>query len=542
MNKYKHQLLLFTILLLGILFRVFQIKNIPSELNRDELAIGYNAFSLLKTNKDEHGEGPWPIAFRSFGDYKLPGQIYTTAIFINFLGLDELAVRLPTVIFASATLLIFYFLVLEITENKKTALLACMLLSFSFWHIHASRSAYEPVAGLFFTSSFTLFLLKGIKNKFFWILALLAFFLGSFFYNLPLLLSPLIFISFAIIFRNNLLKNKLLSFILIFLFFTIFLISFNITASVSSGKSGATLFNNENFQKKIELLQYQFTLSGINHRLSNKIAHKNLLTLWHVSRGYFSTFNPEYMFFKGDGNHWHSMREIDIGNFNPMILPLFIFGVIYLLKNIKNSKYQFLLSYLLISPIPSATTIDAPITNRLLDFHLAVLLISSIALSAVFINKKIANFFKILIMTTYSLFFINFLIYYFVFYKDHLHPSWYPQSKELVKEVSMIKKDYQKIIVANKDLYIHFLFYLAFDPEKLQSEAVWKKDGFEYVESFDNFIFTTNIDEVINKKNREDKILVIRAIDQNNFNNDEKNKQFVRNRFGGKKWQLEKVN
>jgi len=42
------------ILLLAFLLRFWQINKIPS-LNPDEAALGYNAYSLIQTGKDEHG-------------------------------------------------------------------------------------------------------------------------------------------------------------------------------------------------------------------------------------------------------------------------------------------------------------------------------------------------------------------------------------------------------------------------------------------------------------------------------------------------------
>ncbi|PJC80059.1 hypothetical protein CO009_02840, partial [Candidatus Shapirobacteria bacterium CG_4_8_14_3_um_filter_35_11] len=61
---------LILIILLAVALRFWNINSLPS-LNPDEAALGYNAYSLLLTGKDEHGQA-WPIHFKSFGDYK-PG-------------------------------------------------------------------------------------------------------------------------------------------------------------------------------------------------------------------------------------------------------------------------------------------------------------------------------------------------------------------------------------------------------------------------------------------------------------------------------------
>ncbi|MBU1127337.1 hypothetical protein KKF11_03250, partial [Patescibacteria group bacterium] len=69
--KKKEKILLVLILLLAAALRLWGLNHYPVGLNADEAAIGYNAYSLIETGLDEHGNA-WPIHFKSFGDYK-PG-------------------------------------------------------------------------------------------------------------------------------------------------------------------------------------------------------------------------------------------------------------------------------------------------------------------------------------------------------------------------------------------------------------------------------------------------------------------------------------
>ena len=101
------------ILLLAFLLRFWQINKIPS-LNPDEAALGYNAYSLIRTGKDEHGVS-WPLHFKSFGDYKPGGYVYLAIPFVKVLGLSPLAVRLPNLIFSVLTVYVLYRLVLLLT-------------------------------------------------------------------------------------------------------------------------------------------------------------------------------------------------------------------------------------------------------------------------------------------------------------------------------------------------------------------------------------------------------------------------------------------
>jgi len=115
----KKNLVLAAILFLAFILRFAFLSQIPSELNRDEASAGFNAYSLLKTGKDEHGNGPWPLVFRAFGDNKIPGYIYLTAPLIKIFGLNAFTVRLPSAFFGSLTILVFYFFDKELFKNSQ---------------------------------------------------------------------------------------------------------------------------------------------------------------------------------------------------------------------------------------------------------------------------------------------------------------------------------------------------------------------------------------------------------------------------------------
>ena len=74
MNFSLKKIILIVILVLSAVLRLYSLDEFPSGLNADEAAIGYNAYSLLRTGRDEHGNA-WPIVFKSFGDYK-PGGYF----------------------------------------------------------------------------------------------------------------------------------------------------------------------------------------------------------------------------------------------------------------------------------------------------------------------------------------------------------------------------------------------------------------------------------------------------------------------------------
>src|SRR3972149_424312 len=112
----KGKILLIIIILLAVVLRFWHLGAYPA-FNADEAAIGYNAYSLIETGKDEHGN-TWPIHFQSFNDYKPGLYFYLVLPFVKALGLNEWAVRIPGALLGVGTALILYLLVNELFGSK----------------------------------------------------------------------------------------------------------------------------------------------------------------------------------------------------------------------------------------------------------------------------------------------------------------------------------------------------------------------------------------------------------------------------------------
>src|SRR3989344_5070357 len=105
-----NRIVLALIFSIGFILRLVNLSSSPSGFTPDEASFGYDAYSLIKTGKDQWGEA-FPLAFKSFGDYKLPAYGYLTIPFVWALGLNETSVRLPNAILGSFAVLGVYFLV-----------------------------------------------------------------------------------------------------------------------------------------------------------------------------------------------------------------------------------------------------------------------------------------------------------------------------------------------------------------------------------------------------------------------------------------------
>ena len=73
----KEKLILIITILAAFFIRFYNYNYPP--LLWDEAALGYNAYSILKTGRDEYGQY-FPLIFKSFGDYgnqKLKREYYS---------------------------------------------------------------------------------------------------------------------------------------------------------------------------------------------------------------------------------------------------------------------------------------------------------------------------------------------------------------------------------------------------------------------------------------------------------------------------------
>src|SRR3989344_1757391 len=164
--------ILLFILFLAAFLRLWKLGTIPPHLTADEAALGYNAYSILKTGKDFWGTS-FPIIFKSFGDYTPGLYVYLAAPLIAILGLNEFSVRFPNAIFG-VIIVYFVFLIARIIFERakyknfeRIALYVGFLAAINPWLIQFSRGAWVPNLALALTLVGIYFFLKSLeKSKF----------------------------------------------------------------------------------------------------------------------------------------------------------------------------------------------------------------------------------------------------------------------------------------------------------------------------------------------------------------------------------------
>ena len=103
----------------------------PNALNVDEASSGYDAFSILKYGIDRGGN-PFPIALYAWGSGQSALYSYMMIPFILIGGLTVYTMRLPMALIGIATLYMIYYLIKNIFDNKKIALIrGCIFCNMS---------------------------------------------------------------------------------------------------------------------------------------------------------------------------------------------------------------------------------------------------------------------------------------------------------------------------------------------------------------------------------------------------------------------------
>lgn len=149
---------------LAVFLRTYRLDLSPPGLYADETSIGYNAYSILKTGKDEHGIS-WPFFFQAFGDYKNPVFIYSLAPLTYLNGLRPETIRLGAAIWGSLAIPLLILITKMTTNNFTLSCLAGLILSLMPWHLHYSRLGFEAITlPTLMLLSLWLFLLW-LKNK-----------------------------------------------------------------------------------------------------------------------------------------------------------------------------------------------------------------------------------------------------------------------------------------------------------------------------------------------------------------------------------------
>lgn len=484
-------MLLLGIVLLAAILRLWGLGSIPPSPDWDESALGYNAYSILQTGKDEYGE-PFPFILRSFGDYKPALYTYLIIPSVAVFGLDIFAVRLPSALFGILTVLAVFFLVRELSKRNNLALISSFLLAISPWHIQFSRVAFETNIGVSLSVFAALFFLYGLRKPMFLFGAALCLGLGFYAYQSEKVFVPLFGLLLVILYFKQLLKIN--RFILTGVVVFGLLISFPMISSMFSNSTtlerakNVSVFNpySDDFKLNTEKLIFDHET---NDKIGLVLDNRRVLFSQLIIENYLSHFDVNWLFLTGDIPRHHAPG---MGLLYLVEFPLLLIGIYALLFGKYPRMMKLLLfSWILLAPIPASLTTGVPHAVR--TFHMVPVINILVAIGLItafeFIKKyqvssikyQVLRFFgfSFLILAFFNI--LYFLNQYFVQQNYFFSKEWQYGYQQAVEETKKLEKQYDKIVVSNKGYldqsYIFYLFYLKYPPQEYQSQMRFINNG-----------------------------------------------------------------
>ncbi len=198
-------LLVGIVVLAGVL-RMTDLAENPPGFYADEASVGYNAYTVLHTGRDERGL-LLPIFFPAFGEHRPPVFVYSAMPFIGALGLTETAVRLTGATYGTLTVLAV-FLLASTLFGKRVGLGAAFLLAVTPWHIHYSRTGFELITfPFFFSIAITLFLV-GLNRPRMLAASVIVGVVTLYTYWSAWLMVPLTVAGLALLYRDRLVAHR----------------------------------------------------------------------------------------------------------------------------------------------------------------------------------------------------------------------------------------------------------------------------------------------------------------------------------------------
>ena len=305
----------------------------PRGLLVDEVSYGYNAYSLWKTGKDEHGVA-WPMVFEAFGDFKLPLYMYSLVPLVALFGLEGWVVRLPSVV-AGGLLPLAVFMMMRLWGIRVLPSLGgAVVVALSPWTLMLGRFGYEAHLALMFWTISLGALIHGTKRGKRAYLIIAGILAGVTWYGYVAfrLVSAIIFLfSFIYLMRRKRFGDG--AFLLGSMLITVVaILPYTLDQSGTARFRQIGLFADPGpmmfLVEQRNACRYDFP-GVVCALLWNKATVYGEILL----KRYVDVFSPSYLFLRGD----QSLPYLHIshyGQFSFIVMPFFYIGIVVIIFNL----------------------------------------------------------------------------------------------------------------------------------------------------------------------------------------------------------------
>ena len=496
----KTFLLLLLILCIAVALRFYKLGSIPISPDWDEAALGYNAYSILKTGRDEYGKF-LPLVFRSFDDYKPPLYVYLTVPSVALFGLSVWSTRLPSAVMGVLAVLGVYFLVKELlkeTKNDTIPLVSSFLLAISPWSIQFSRVAFEANTGVTINIWAVTCFLAGLRKRILLPVSAALFGLGMYAYHSERVFLPLLVIILLACYWKELnikkYKRQMLmsAAVGVLVVFPLLPVVFSPTGMLRA--KGTSIFADQTALLSRDIQKLEFD-KKTGDKLGALMDNRRVVWAKTIISGYLSHFSFNWLFLTGDIERHHAPG---MGILYLWELPFLLFGMYMILKSFRKSSKLVLFGWLLMAPVAASPTTGVPHAVRTLVFLPIFQIFTAVGIVSLYSiishTPKIFRYGIILVTVAFAVFNVA---YYLDLYFVHMNPEysefWQYGYKQAVAYTEANKSKYQKVVVSTglDKSYMFFLFYTKYDPVKYLAGGGTLSGSFaaETMSKFDKYEF-----------------------------------------------------
>lgn len=524
MKKFlKPKILLIFIILIASFLRLYKLSVNPPSLFGDELDLGYQAYSILKTGRDYRGNF-MPLHFHSLAEWRTPLYLYSAVPTVAVFGVSPLGVRLPAAIFGILTVFAMYLFVKELTKEEGIALLSSFLMAVSPWSLQYSRAGFEVTEMLFFLIIGLYFFFRSLSKPKYLSLSVFFLVLTPWVYSTSKFFTPFLLVLLFLLYRKEIFKMPKKDIILTIV--TGLVVGLPVALSTLFG-GGSQRFNyisifadptteaNVGFSRQMVARIRGETGMGLTPTVSDRLFF-NKFTYWGegMIESYLQSFSTNFLFIKGDKNPRHSIGTGELYRIEifALVAGIAFFFLSGLGKDEKDrnkvidSRSKILMAFwLLFAPVPSSITVDGGghATRLILMLPTLIFFISYGWWSVYELLTK--EYRKLFVVGVSCLYIVSFAFYFYKYYTTYPWDSerwWHYGWGQAVKEIKLIDKDYDRVIISmdGEPAWVFFAGYYQYDPSAWQKNFPIGSDvdvpGFGMISHIDKFFFGSPKDDV----------------------------------------------
>jgi len=498
--------LLALIIVVASFLRLYKLTVNPPSLFGDELDLGYQAYSILKTGRDYYGNF-MPIHFHSLAEWRTPLYLYSAVPTVAVWGISPLGVRVPAAIFGILGVLAIYLLVREISRRESIGLISAGLLAISPWHIQYSRAGFEATQMLFFLLIGLWLFFKCINSKngqYLW-LSVFSLVLTPWVYSTAKLFTPIFMIFLFLLYRKEILafpKRQKIYAVVAGLIVGLPIALSTLFGGGAQRFSYISVFSDPTTEGAIGEARLEDArargplVTGTSPLFLDRVFH-NKFSYWGstIVQNLLQPYSTEFLFIKGDSD---PRQSVGLGEFYKVDAIILVLGFVLFFAKFADKKIKYVMLFWLIAGvIPAALTVDGGNhATRLILILPPLIFLISYGLFA--FNKILPRKFSPVFWGIYVLFLlIGFLGYqhtYWVHYPYTSERWWHAGFKESFDYIKSMDSQYDRIFFSmqGEPVYIFFAGYYQYPPDKWQQGFPFKStwvDGFGRISYIDKYYF-----------------------------------------------------